>query len=455
METLRLPDGGNMGFLWIGAAAFLLILLQEAVYHKYWDRGLSARLQFAQPSVREGEIGALKEVVENRKRMPLPVLHVNLQLDRSLVFDNQENTAVSDQTYRRDVFAVLPYQQITRTLSFTASKRGYYQCREVELVGRTLFFHGPFVKRLPQQAALYVYPKAIPAEPVQAACREMLGEYLWKKRLFEDPFSFQGIRDYQPQDSFRQVNWKAYGRTGQLKVNVYEHTAMARADILLNLQGDSIWTEEILLEGVIRIGAALAENWIALGVPTGIRTNGRDPIYGGLITVRSGAGTAHIRTILEALSRIDLKLVGFDWERGEGSRGNTAGSHLSRDMPEGSQGDSSPGTSAESRSHWCAPPQTRIDEELTWMAGWENGVPGGMILYVSCSQRESDLRQIEELRQRGAQVLWIRPVILRMDEDEKRALWREGIAMREEAEESTGWEACSYRGPVLKWRVDQ
>ncbi|MDO5349544.1 MAG: DUF58 domain-containing protein [Lachnospiraceae bacterium] len=400
-----------MGFLWIGAAAFLMFLIQGMVYSRYWDRGLQAWLWFAQPALREGEQGELKEVVENRKRMPLPVLHVNLQLNRSLVFASQENTALSDQTYRRDVFSVLPYQRITRTLPFTAAKRGYYPCREVELVGRTLFFQGPFVKKIPQQAFLYVYPKAISMELVRAACQEMLGEYLWKKRLFEDPFSFQGIRDYEPHDSFRQVNWKAYGRTGQLKVNVFEHTAMAKAEILLNLKGDSIWTEEILLEGVIRMGAALAEQWIAMGVPVGLQTNGRDLVSGALVTVRSGAGSAHARTILQALSRIDLSKTDFRQSKEACSRDRAAWDGADRKA-----------------ASW-----RRRDAEPVWLSDWKNSISGGMIFYVSCSEREEDVKQIEAMRQRGAQILWVRPVISRVAEERKRI----------------------YKGPVMEWRVEE
>ncbi len=393
-----------MEFLWIGAAVFLVFLFQEILYSKSWDKGLTAQLLFAQAALREGEQGELKEVVENRKQMPLPVLHVNLQIDRSFLFFNQENTAVSDQAYRRDVFSVLPYQQITRTLPFIAARRGYYRCREVELVGRTLFFQGPYVKKLSQQAALYVYPKPISMEPVKAACQEMLGEYLWDRRLFEDPFSFQGIRDYGPGDSFRQVNWKAYGKTGQLKVNVYEHTAMAKADILLNLCGDSIWTEEALLENVIRIGAALAEQWIALGIPAGIRTNGPDVISGQLVTVGAGAGNAHMKTILQALSRIDLSQMGR-----EGGR--------------------------------------RRDESSLWLDGWDSGAPGGMIVYVACSRRKEDLQQIEALRQRGSQVLWICPVTQRILEETSRET---------KCQNQLGTEpGCVYRGPVMKWRVEE
>ncbi len=395
-----------MEFLWIGAAAFFVFFLQGILYQKNWGKGLEAQIEFFPTAIWEGDGGQLKEVIKNRKKMPLPVLHVNLQSPRGLKFDSQENTAISDQIYRRDIFSLLPYQQITRTLSFVGMKRGYYRCSEVELVGRTLFFQGPLVKKQPQKAFLYVYPKVISIELVKAACEEMMGEYLWKKKLFEDPFSFQGIRDYEPYDSFRQINWKAYGKTGQLKVNVYEHTAMAKAEILLNLEGDFVWTEEILTESVIRIGAAFAKQWIAMGILVSVRTNGREQGRDAVVEVGSGAGPEHGETILKALSRIDLEEgVGIGaWRR------NLAKSN------------------AESRF---------------WKGGQRKGDFSGMILYVSHSSRMEDVSSLEYLRQKGSQVLWIYPFT-------QKQKGQEGFT----SSGNEKWETI-YRGKRLNWRVEE
>lgn len=392
-----------MKLIWIGIAAFLCWLLQGMLYRRFWSKGLFACLHFVSQAVREGEEGKLQEIIENRKLMPLTVLHVNLQLDRAFSFLSRENTAVSDQTYRRDVFALLPYQRITRTLSFTALQRGYYRCKELELIGRDLFFHGPFVKKIPSDAFFYIYPKEIPMEPVKVSCEEMLGEYLWRKKVFEDPFSFQGIRDYQPYDSFRQVNWKAYGKTGQLKVNVYEYTAMAKASILLNLEGDMIWTESLLREGIIRIGAALASQWILLGIPVEIYTNGKDCITKSPVEVRAGAGRKHMTTILQALSRICA-----DEE--------------------------------ENRGRWEEIQKKTSKTQVLWEKFEERGGNTGMVLYISCSQREEDLQRLENLRRNGAVVLWILPLISHQETAiNQQTPYREGV----------------YRGLVKKWRIEK
>ena len=383
-----------MMIFWIGTALAAVWFLQGFAYGKFWDKGLTARLFFSKGEIREGEEGELCETVENRKMLPLPVLHVNVQVDRSFVFRTPERTAVSDQTYRRDIFALLPWQRITRTLPFTGTKRGYYRCRQVELVGQDLFFHGPYVKKVEQDACLYVFPAEVPTEEIQAACQEMLGDYWNKRSLFEDPFSFRGIRDYQAGDGMRQVNWKASARSGELKVSVLENTAMARARILLNLKEDTIWTEEILLESVIRIGAAAALMWLDKGIPAGICTNGPDVVTGEPVMVEAGAGPEHGRTILQALSRINLKGA-------EGKR-NTKDTRL-----------------------WES-----LEAEETYFYT--------MVLYISCSSHSEDLEHLEALRRKGASVLWIWP-----------------YTSRQEAFSGSAADTGCYQGQIRRWRVEE
>ena len=472
-----------MRSLWIIASAALIYLLQSFLYAKYWKKGLKVHLEFTQGAICEGELGELKEVVQNRKRLPLPFLQVDLQSHRSFQFVDQTNTAVSDQVYRRDIYSLLPYQQITRTLAFVGTKRGYYPCREAELVGRTLFFEGPFVDKQPQDTALYVYPKAIGAEQVEMACQEMLGEYQWEKKLFEDPFSFKGIRDYGPGDSFRQVNWKAFARTGELKVNVYEHTAMARAQILLNVRGDQIWTEEVLQEGGVRIAAAMAKQWIGMGVPVGIRTNGRDVCTGRQILVEPGAGPDHVTRILQALSRIDLigqGRAGRAWAEGSGAwaaagpavsagpgptagpavpagSGPTAGPAVSAEpgptagpaVPAGSDRTAGPGGSALSGT------AVREDGWL-WEGVEEGGRPGeggGLLLYIAAGSRDEDLAQLERIRQSGAVVRWIRPYTWRQEEQYRRA-GLERTAGQEQIDAGKGQPQAIYRGQIIEWRLE-
>ena len=109
----------------VGLIAFLLFLLQQQIYKKIWNRSLKVQVRFASTEMFQGETGEMLEVVENRKRLPLPVLKVKFQTDRNLVFKDKEGSKVTDLFYWNDLFQVGGGEKITRTLTFTARKRGY------------------------------------------------------------------------------------------------------------------------------------------------------------------------------------------------------------------------------------------------------------------------------------------------------------------------------------------
>lgn len=393
-----------MGFIWVGAAAFLIWLLQGILYQHFWMQGLDARLEFSAKAVREGESGILKEIVENRKLLPLPVLQVGFTVDRSLEFISGSNVTVSDQAYRRDIFAILPYQQITRSLGFLARKRGYYQCGQIELVGKELFLEGSYVRKVDTSASLYVYPKAIDVKPAEVVCQEMLGEFFWKKKLYEDPFAFQRIRDYEVWDGFRQVNWKASARTGALKVNVYENTALPRVQILLNLEQEEIWEDERLMESVIQIGAALAQQWIARGIATAVRTNGKDILTGQYASVDAGAGTGHLTAILQMLSRVQVADIRMAQE-------NRA----------------------------CGSP--------FW-----NDVQTQMMIYVSAGENEENLKILQQCAVDGAGILWIQPVMTgSVGASKSGANARAGIGLQESGANARAGSGLQL--PYMQWRI--
>jgi len=178
----------------------LLYLLQKVLYGRYWDKGLDIRLSFSADHAREGSKLNLYEQITNRKAIPLPVVKVKFDVARELIFDDTTNTNISDHIYRNDVLSCLMYQKITRTLSFTCGKRGYYTIDRVDAVGSDLFLSTNFVSVLPMQLNLSVYPKLITDKQFDSIYKAMLGNTLTKRLINDDPFEFRGIREYQPFD---------------------------------------------------------------------------------------------------------------------------------------------------------------------------------------------------------------------------------------------------------------
>lgn len=86
------------------------------IYEHLWGRNLDAQVEFQKEPSLEGRGAMLTETIYNRKWLFLPVLQVGFQMHRNLWFADGENTSVSDQCYKRDIFSVGEYQKITRTI---------------------------------------------------------------------------------------------------------------------------------------------------------------------------------------------------------------------------------------------------------------------------------------------------------------------------------------------------
>ncbi len=291
--------------LLLGAA--LIYMIQSRLYSHYWNHGLTVTIRFSKQAVVEGEYTTLVEEITNNKRLPLPILHVKFQIGRNLLFEGGENTAVSDLSYRHDIFSILFYQKITRTLTFQCTKRGYYAIDQANLVSSNLFLSGNLVDTQKQSTYLYVYPKDINISSLDIPFQKAMGTLLSKRVLFEDPFEFRGIREYQFTDPMNMINWKATAKTGDLMVNVHNSTLTPEAVIILDLQDDTLWKYDDLHETGIRISSALAIRFLNQSIPTRIICNGKDQITKETISVPAGNGKRQIASINESLARIDLK----------------------------------------------------------------------------------------------------------------------------------------------------
>ena len=152
-----------LGILLLLAA---LYVLQVVLYDRLWGKGLEVKTSFQEEYATEDDTAALTEVVVNDKFLPLPVVEIDFHMGKGLRFTDEANTAVSDYTYRRDVFALGPRQKITRTLEFRCARRGYYRIDQAGLDVRSLLLTKKYVGSTPQATDFYVLQIG------RASCRE-------------------------------------------------------------------------------------------------------------------------------------------------------------------------------------------------------------------------------------------------------------------------------------------
>ena len=310
------------------AFALILYLVQGSLYRRLWNKGLAASLSFSRDVVYEGQDNELVEIIENRKYLPIPILQVKFSITRTFLFEKQNNTNVTDKYYRSDFFTVMPWQKITRTYPFVCSRRGYFYTQDLDLIGRSLFLNEKMFETKSGGAGVCVLPGRIAHKDVPETVNNLLGQTEKNLRLNEDPFTFAGIRDYQPFDNMRSINWKVTARHGDLLVNTYNTTFSRKVVLLLNTESNGMLNTKETSEWAIKIAAHLASSFITARIPTALYTNARDVSVevnytaatgrrmakdagapdSGCPAIEAGADLSHIRAIETALARLNTDL---------------------------------------------------------------------------------------------------------------------------------------------------
>lgn len=251
----------------------LLTILWNRYYTRHWSRGLTVSLNFLQDHVYANDQTQMREQIENRKKMMLPVLEVAFHVDRNLSFHDCENTSVSDYIYKRDIFALLGNQRITRTLTLDCPRRGFYRIDRSDLTTFSILHQRRFSIDVPAGTWLYVYAARTDVSDVLVVCERLMGNLQCAKRLYEDPFAFSSIREYTITDPMNTINWKASARTGELMVNTFESTLTEKVMIYLDIEDSGILKYEYLTEESISVAASLAQKLIGRGMEVGIFVN--------------------------------------------------------------------------------------------------------------------------------------------------------------------------------------
>ena len=237
----------------------ILYYLQQFIFGRIWDKGLSLELKFGEDYIFEGKNGHLYETLVNNKFLPMIAVSVRIAVSRFLIFSghSEANSGVSDMSYKRDIFTLMPRQQIRRTLTFKALKRGFYHIDSADLKAHDYLFIKSYFKTCDADTAIYVYPAQLDISSVRILNNALSGTLLTQNIINPDPFAFSSIRQYNRGDNIRFMNWKASGKVGQYMVNKYDSTTELSVMIYLDLQDDHIFKSEYLTEEAVRIAASL------------------------------------------------------------------------------------------------------------------------------------------------------------------------------------------------------
>lgn len=287
----------------ISILIFIFLWIQLKIYVYFWNHNLDVELKFGTTDMFAGDTGELREVITNHKWLPLPLFHVKFQTSRNLLFEDSGMTQKTDQYYRNDVFAIGKKEKITRTLRFVADKRGCYYIRSVDLLAGDLFMLTTLRETRELKESIYIYPQPYYNQQILHSLQMVNGMVTTRRQFLEDPFEYRGIREYQPYDDMKSINWKATAKSGDFKVNLRDFTAVKSVRIFLNLEDEGILKKEDEAEVCIRIAAGIIRYFTGKGMKISCYGNCKDSRTDSLLYYNEDS---NVREVYRTLACIDL-----------------------------------------------------------------------------------------------------------------------------------------------------
>lgn len=303
-----------MIFFWFIVAAVVILYAQSHLFKRFVLRRISYERHFKVKTCYRGDEVELIEQLSNSKWLPVPWLRVESQLSSHLRFQRQENFAVSSgelSQNHKSFFSLSPYTKITRKHRIIPVRRGWYKLQTVTLTGGDLLGLHSRSLQIPLNSELLVYPRPAEVPIHRLPYHSWQGDQSVRRWIISDPFVIAGARDYQPGDTYKQVNWKATAKTGRLQVHQYDYTADRRLMIYLNVDdAEGMWrsvTNEALIERGIEWAAGAADAVIHQGMEVGFSAN--MPLAGekSSVHIEPNGGHEHLLGIYEAMSKLLLE----------------------------------------------------------------------------------------------------------------------------------------------------
>jgi len=291
-------------------SAFLLTIMPIAWW---WNRRSLDRVAYertlGERRAFPGETVDLTLRLTNQKLLPLGWLLI--EDNWSMALPPEDGTLFpspsGQQGLFRSAFAIRWFERIARRYKIRCTRRGFYPLGPVRLKSGDVF--GLFFQQRIDHHLdwLIVYPQVLPLETLGFPPKEPLGETKAAWRIFEDPSRAVGVRDHQPEDSFRHVHWKATARRQDLQVKVYEPTTSHNLVIFVNVATfEKHWQgmDPLLLEQIIGVAASIASHGVEERYILGLIANGSIPHSDQPIKVLPSRRPDQLVRVLEALAAV-------------------------------------------------------------------------------------------------------------------------------------------------------
>ncbi len=297
----------NVAILAVGVC-LIIIALVSTLWRRFALRGVTYQREFDRTHVFPGEPVTMTLTITNWKPLPLTWL----QFRDDVPYAPEEKglfaviaSEIGGSYVLENTLSMNAYERTRRKATFRFPRRGYQTLGPVRYASGDIFTLFTIEREHRYLNTLVVYPKVWPLEDLQLPAKEMFGEIQVRRSLFTDPIKTQAIRDYQPQDRFRDVHWKATARRGNLQTKVYDPTSGMTVVTFLNVATFAkhwLGFDPDLLERSISVAASICNYAAEQKWGVGVFVNGSIPGSDQPIRVPPGRSPEQLMRILEVLA---------------------------------------------------------------------------------------------------------------------------------------------------------
>lgn len=299
----------NAGFIALGIALLLIVGL-STVWKNLSLFGVSYERHFDHTRVFPGEAIEMTVTIQNDKRLPLTWLRFRDQLP---VPPDIENAPLSlsgelvGNFVLQSVYSMQSHERVQRAATLRFPVRGFYKVGPVTYESGDIFTLFTREREHKYVDTIVVYPQIWPLAELGLPPKEPFGELKVNHSLFTDPIRTRGIRDYTPEDRFRDVHWKATARRGHLQTKVYDPSTGMTMAVFLNVATFArhwMGFDPDLLERAVSVAASICNYGVQHDWGVGLFVNGAIPNSDQPIRVQPGRSPEQLGNVLEALAAV-------------------------------------------------------------------------------------------------------------------------------------------------------
>ncbi len=270
------------------ASAALLALGLAWLSARYALSGLSFQRTLMPPRLFPGDEAELVTRLRNDKILPLAWISIRDPVwlgamrgshapDDLLHFSEGVSIGETADPMLTHRGAIGPFQELVRTCSVRAGRRGVYSLGPARVESGDPFGFFRRTSTVKDRQEIVVYPQLYRSDEIDLTFWRAIGELMSRRTLLEDPALLAGSRQYQPGDPLRRVDWKATARKSELQVRVCDPSTTAHLMIVLNVKTFRYFWEGIdadRMEEALCVVASLATWALDRGFAVGLHSNG-------------------------------------------------------------------------------------------------------------------------------------------------------------------------------------